>query len=83
MKKFCILLFVLFVSDFMIGQTVELPVLRKTGGMPLMEAFQIELLLGSWILQTFQFSNSLIYSRPENFTCTFCWAPGKIIFTFN
>lgn len=38
MKKFCLLIVSLFVSSLLIGQTVELPVPQKTGGMPLMEA---------------------------------------------
>lgn len=38
MKKFCVLIFVLFACNCVIGQTIELPAPQKTGGMPLMEA---------------------------------------------
>ena len=38
MKKFCTPLIVLFASGFLFGQTIDLPIPKKTGGMPLMEA---------------------------------------------
>jgi SagB-type dehydrogenase family enzyme len=38
MKTFCILIISLFASSLLIGQTLELPIPQKTGGMPLMEA---------------------------------------------
>jgi nitroreductase len=38
MKKIYVLVFSVFISSYLAGQTIELPAPQKTGGMPLMEA---------------------------------------------